>query len=477
MASAIAAELVGSDDNSPSHHPDCILNPSFIDLFIEEAPPQWTIEDLHVLSQIRNETPSKPAPFQTLPVELIEHISWQLINFRDIKSLANSCSIFRKILFESSNHLFWYKWAKAPHSMCRWDLGHYRQNRAYQNTIVRQQSGRRRKRCEKCMAKALNGLAFKKKTCMDCWEDIGIPANELFFLNQIDLSAIPREHVKKNYLSPATAEAWSVRREWDLLFLYRPGRLHEQLSSSSVQIAREDRPSELLEYAKKFIRDMASEISQMKRNMAYRYTHYAFYKTGANVRRENWYAPCVENLICPAEVMQRMFEQIISKDIGTEWLTRGKYRPLHPPAELYGAGSMFFSAFPKVDCELQEDEEWRKKFGEDLDNLHDCNVECKRKKKGKKFKDLWWPQAEDGFLNMLAGEASIDLTREEIAELKVPGYVWQWRDEMQKIFDEMLLACKWIVPGVRGKWTEESLIEWEKFHGKSKDDADEKAHW
>ncbi|KAK6535982.1 hypothetical protein TWF281_000230 [Arthrobotrys megalospora] len=471
MAADLASTAAGGpsvDDSSP-HNPDDILNPSFIDLFIEEAPPQWTLADLQQLHVIRGQPPNAVAPFQKLPVELIEHIAYNLTHFRDIRGMANSCTFFRKILFESSNHLFWYRWSKAPHSMCRWDLGYYRQNRAYQNTIVNQQNGRRRKRCEKCMARAIRGLAFKKKTCSDCWEDIGIPANELFFVNNIDITAIPREYVTDSYVTNSDVGNNYVRRDWDMLFFYKPGPLEEQLLSTSVQITKDSRSAHLLDYAKQLIRNMSSELLQIKRSMGYRYSQYSYYNSGPNVRREKWYAACIEDLICPAEVIQRMMELLITQDAGGDWLERkGGYERMPPSEELYGKDTFFWAKFPRVDCELQEDEEWKKEFAEDPGNLHDCNIECKRKKRAGMFKKYWWPQAEKSFVEMLVGANSIVLTEEEVKALKPSSYSWQWRDKMQKTVEGMLAGCKWVIPGTRGEWTAETVVKWEKVHGKEK---------
>lgn len=168
------------------------LSTDFVDLFDpnDDDAPQWTLEDVHNMHQLQGVEALPQAPFQRLPVEIIESIAHQLVQFRDIKALGSSCSYFRKVIFDSKNHLFWYKWSKAPHSMCRWDLGYYRQNREYQNTIVRQQNGRRRKRCERCMARALNQMAFKRKSCSDCWEsDVGYRmqlSNLLYLIYDID---------------------------------------------------------------------------------------------------------------------------------------------------------------------------------------------------------------------------------------------------------------------------------------------------
>ncbi|KAF3914676.1 hypothetical protein AA313_de0205197 [Arthrobotrys entomopaga] len=460
MASSPA---ITENDNNNAHDPNDILNPSFIDLFIEESAPQWSLEDLHHLSRLHNKPPPTASPFQQLPVELIEHIACSLVHFRDIRALANSCSFFRKILFESSNHLFWYKWAKAPHSMCRWELGNWRQNRAYQNTIVNQQKGRRRKRCERCMARAISGMAFKKKTCVDCWEDVGI-----------HLSTVPREYVKESYIPPGSTDHRSIRREWDLLYLYKPGDLDTQLSTTDVQIARDSRSTALLAYAKKFIKDMSGEISQVKRTMGYRYSNYAYYNSGPNVRREKWYAANIADLVCPAEVIQRMFELRVTQDIGAGWMERGEYCRLPTARELYGKGSEFCEVgFPKVDCELQLEEAWLEEFGEDLDNLHDCDVDCVRKKRAGQFRRLWWPRAEKQFVDMLCGKDSVQLSTEEVAALKPLAYAWSYRDSLQKVVEEMLEGCKWVVPGVKGEWTEESARNWEKVHGKGKGKDDD----
>ncbi|KAK6516268.1 hypothetical protein TWF506_006177 [Arthrobotrys conoides] len=484
MATALASKATQADsslndnndndkENNPNarevpetpHDPDDILNPSFIDLFIEEAPPEWTLEDLQQLHVIRGQPANAVAPFQTLPVELVETIAYNLINYRDIRAMANSCSFFRKVLFESSNHLFWYRWSKAPHSMCRWDLGYYRQNRAYQNTIVNQQTGKRRKRCEKCMARAVTGLAFKKKTCLDCWDDLGLPANELYFVHNIDISAIPHEYVSKAYNT--SRDVIHPHREWDLLYFYKPGKLEEQLLNTQIQVARDSRPAKLIEYAKQTIRNMSSEITQIKRSMGYRYSQYAYY-TGKNVRREKWYAGSVENLICPAEVAQRMFETLIFQDIGSEretrpdWIEKAEYKRLGEPEELYGDTSAFSSGFEKVDCELQKEPEWIKEFGEDLSNIHECDIECYRKKRAALFKKTWWPQAEKNFVGMLVGKDAIQLTEGEVELLNITYSSWQWRERMQKIVDEMLLGCKWVVPGVKGEWTAETVESWEK---------------
>ncbi|KAK6538290.1 hypothetical protein TWF694_011169 [Orbilia ellipsospora] len=464
----MASPALTISDNA--HDPNDILNPSFIDLFIEEAPPQWSLEDLHHLSRLRNVAPPTPSHFQQLPVELIEHIACNLIHFRDIRALANSCTFFRKILFESSNHLFWYKWANAPQSMCRWHLGNFRQNRAYQNTIVNQQAGRRRKRCERCMARAIGGMAFKRKTCMDCWEDVGIPAHELFFLKQLDLSTVPREYVTNSYLPPGSADAWSLRREWDLLYFYKPGELDNQLSATDVQVSRESRSGNLIAYVKKFIRDMSGEIAQVKRTMGYRYSNYAYYNSGPNIKREKWYASSVDNLVCPAEVIQRMFELRVTEDLGDEWMERGEYRKLRSPTQLYGEDGEFCEAFPKVECDLQEDEGWLAEHGLDPGNVHECDMECKRKKRSAQFRKLWWPRAEKKFVDMFCGKDSVQLSEKEVAGLKALGYAWQYREQLQKVVDEILKGCKWVVPSVRGEWTEESLRKWERVHGK--EDAD-----
>ncbi|KAF3282861.1 hypothetical protein TWF970_001596 [Orbilia oligospora] len=451
-----------------AHNPDEILNPSFIDLFIEEEPPQWTLEDLQQLHVIRGQPANTVAPFQKLPVELVEHIAYNLTHFRDIRSMANSCSFFRRILFESSNHLFWYKWSKAPHSMCRWDMGYYRQNRAYQNTIVNQQNGKRRKRCEKCMARAIPGMAFKKKTCLDCWDDLGIAANELYFINNIDISAIPHEYVKGAYAYPTSAyhHVAYPRREWDLLYFYKPGKLEGQLLTTPVQIARDGRPAKLIEYAKQTIGNMSSEILQIIKGMGYRYSQYAYYKSGPSVRREKWYAGTVEFLICPAEVVHRMLETLIIQDIGEEWMERGEYKRLEEPGKLYGRASAIAEGFRKVDCELQKEPEWLEEFGEDLSNLHECDFECHRKKRATLFKKTWWPRAEKRFVETLVGGNAIQLTDEEVSKLSAANYAWQWRDKMQKIVDGMLLECKWVIPGLSGEWTAETVKEWEKVHGK-----------
>ncbi|KAK6357587.1 hypothetical protein TWF718_001895 [Orbilia javanica] len=461
LASTATQAEASFDDNKP-HNPDDILNPSFIDLFIEEAPPQWTLADLQELSIIRGQ-PVTVAPFQKLPVELVEHIAYNLSRFRDIRAMGNSCSFFRKIIFESSNHLFWYRWSKAPHSMCRWDLGYYRQNRAYQNTIVNQQNGKRRKRCEKCMARAIRGLAFKKKTCVDCWDDLAIPANELFFINNIDISAIPHEYLPEAY--DTRAEYTQRRREWDLLFFYKPGNLENQLLTTSVQVARDGRSAQLVEYAKRTIRNMEGELLAIRRNMGYRYSQYPYYNSGANIRREKWYAPNIQDLMCPGEVVQRMLEILITQDIGDEWLKRGDYKEMEKPENLYGANTPFAKDLGSVDCDLQKDPEWLKEYGEDLSNLHDCNIDCHRSKRAALFKKKWWPQAERSFVEMLIGDKGIQLTQDEISKLSTQAYSWQWREKMQKVIENMLDACKWVVPGVKGQWTVETVEKWEKVHG------------
>ncbi|KAF3940156.1 hypothetical protein ABW19_dt0201732 [Dactylella cylindrospora] len=464
MASSTEPTTIVESDN---HDPNDILNPSFIDLFIEEAPPEWTMADLQQLTEIRGQPPLRPAPFQQLPVEIIEHIAFELVHFRDIRALANTCGFFRKILFESSNHLFWYKWSKAPHSMCRWDLGYYRKNRAYQNTIVNQQNGKRRKRCEKCMARAVRDMAFKRKTCLDCWEDLGMPANELFFLKQIDVSSIPREYVSDAY-APTGDNHWYRRREWDLLYFFKPA-LQQQLTDS-IYLARDSRPTALLNFAKQFIRDMSSEATQMKKSMSYKYYSYTYYR-GSNVRRENWYVDVVDDLISPHEVIQRCLELSISQDAGDKWLYRGKYKPLETPENLYGPSTDFAANFPRTLCDLQVTDEYLKKFGEDPDNIHECDFECQRKKRATKFKEIWWPVAEKRLLDMLIGEGAVDLTDGEIAALKIQGYSWQWRETTQKVVKEMLAGIKWLIPGVNGDYTAESVEKWEAIHGKGKGKA------
>ncbi|KAK6362769.1 hypothetical protein TWF730_000224 [Orbilia blumenaviensis] len=465
MATPIVAPAIDPTAHNidDSVDPNNILNPSFIDLFLEEAPPQWTLADLQQLHVIRGQPANVVAPFQKLPVELVEHIAHNLSAFRDIKALGSSCTFFRKILFESSNHLFWYKWSKAPHSLCRWDLGYYRQNRAYQNTIVNQQNGRRRKRCETCMARAVSGLAFKKKTCTDCWEDLGVQANELFFVHNIDISAVPHEYVDASY-APRVA-GMLARSEWDLLYFYKPGHLEKQLLATNVQVARESRPDKLIQFAQQNIRNMTGEILQIKRSMGYRPSLYSYYNSGPNIRREKWYAENIANLVCPAEVIQRMLEVLICQDVGEEWLDRGPYERMRPAEELYGPTTPIATGFKKVDCELQLEEEWKREFGEDLSNLHDCKIECHRKKRAEQFTKLWWPQAEKSFVEMLVGPKAIVLTDEEIGKLRTSSYSWQWRDNIQKITLGILSGCKWVVPGIRGEWTAETVAKWETVNG------------
>ncbi|KAF3218914.1 hypothetical protein TWF679_000326 [Orbilia oligospora] len=367
-----------------AHNPDDILNPSFIDLFIEEEPPQWTLEDLQQLHVIRGQPSNAVAPFQKLPVELVEHIAYNLTHFRDIRSMANSS------------------------------------------------------------------------------------ANELYFINNIDISAIPHEYVKGGYAYPTSAyyHAPYPRREWDMLYFYKPGKLEEQLLTTPVQIARDGRPAKLIEYAKQTIGNMSSEILQIVKGMGYRYSQYAYYKSGPSVRREKWYAGTVDSLICPAEVVHRMLETLIIQDIGEEWMGRGEYKRIEEPGKLYGSTSAIAEGFGKVDCELQKEPEWLEEFGEDLSNLHECDIECHRKKRATLFKKTWWPRAEKRFVETLVGGNAIQLTDEEVSKLSAANYAWQWRDKMQKIVDGMLLECKWIIPGLSGEWTAETVKEWEKVHGK-----------
>lgn len=221
---------------------------------------------------------------------------------------------------------------------------------------------------------------------------------------------------------------------------------------------------------------MSGEILQIKRTMGYRYSQYSYYNSGPNVRREKWYAGCVEELVCPAEVVQRMLEVLVTQNIGNEWLKRGGYEKVKDPGELYGDSSDFARGFGRVECELQKDPEWIKEFGEDLSNLHECNIECHRKKRATMFKKRWWPQAEKNFVEMLVGGKGMRLTDEEVRKLNATNHAWQWRDKMQKVVDGMLSGCKWVIPGVKGEWTAETVAKWEKVHGMD-GTATPAAHW
>ncbi|KAK6343936.1 hypothetical protein TWF696_007589 [Orbilia brochopaga] len=442
------------DDNNKNdtHDPNDILNPHFIDLFIEESPPEWTLEDRHALSVIRGQPEQRPAAFQRLPVELIEHIAYNLVQFRDIRALGSTCTLFHQVLFGSANHFFWFRWAGAPHSLCRWDLGRYRQNRAYQATIVNQQSGKRRKRCQLCMAPAVKGQVFKMKTCMDCWDDIGMPAHELYFLRSIDITGIPYEYVTRDYIDSSLR--FNARWDWDLLFFFKPGNLRRQFEEAMNAPSAADGPSTtLLKFTRTVFQEMHKWIVQIKRSKGWRYTaHYHPYR---HTEPEKWYTPNVEDLVPPHEVIQRFLDFALASVLGDAWRTRSNYQLLPSPEELYGPNSEFRAQFPKTKCELQVDEAYLAEFGEDPDNFHECDIECQRKERAKLFRKLWWPGTEDRLLRMLIGETSVTLTAAEADKMVDMLPRFNWRTSAMEIIDGMLAGCKWIVPGVNGDYLAE----------------------
>ncbi|EWC43899.1 hypothetical protein DRE_01251 [Drechslerella stenobrocha 248] len=435
-----------SNNNTKDGSPHDMLDPSFVDLFAEEAPPEWTVEDMQALSAICGSPTQEPAPFQSLPVELVEHIAYNLVQFRDIRALAGTCVQFQRILFDSANHLFWYRWAKAPHSQCRWDLGVYRRNRAYQNTIVNQQSGRRRKRCQICMARALNGMAFKMKICMDCWEDVGLPANRLFFFNSVNFTGIPRQYVHDSYLE---AEDNGSRREWALLYFFKPGALRNQFEQAIYGPNLEERPQDLIRFTRDVFNHISTSLVHIQRTMGWRFSSHYHYND--RTRRDKWYAAHVDDLISPHEVIQRALQRAISARIGKDWKLRGPYVKLPPASQLYGEGTEFQAQFPKTKCELQKTEEYVREFGEDPDNFHKCDVECERQKRAAMFKKIYWPQAEERLLRMLIGESAIRLTPEEVEKFR-PDTAPRRKSGTQEIVDKGLAACKWLIPELDGDY-------------------------
>ncbi|KAJ6259974.1 hypothetical protein Dda_5618 [Drechslerella dactyloides] len=442
-----------NNNDNDGHDPNDILNPSFIDLFVEEAPPQWTIEDRHALSVIRGEPERAPAPFQRLPVELVEHIAFELVQFRDIRAMAGTCTLFHQILFGSGNHIFWFRWAGAPHSMCRWDLGTYRQNRAYQNTIVNQQSGRRRKRCQLCMAPAIKGEVFKMKTCMDCWEDIGMPAKDLYFLQSIDITGIPHEYASHEYID--VADRGIARRDWDLLFFFKPGNLRRQFEEAMDAPGAADRASShLLEFTRTVFNEVHLRLAQLKRTMGWRYRNYYSYGTRP---KEKWYTASIEDLVCPHEVVHRVLESTLCAALGGMWMNRGNYCPLPLPEDTYGPYTEFCASFPKTKCELQTEPAYLDEFGNDPSNLHGCDIECQRESRAKLFRKTWWPAAEERLLRALIGDASVTLTAAEGIMLQVSRNKVNFKETLQDIVDAILRGCKWVVPGVIGDFTAESV--------------------
>ncbi|KAF3912038.1 hypothetical protein ABW21_db0200848 [Orbilia brochopaga] len=449
------------DDNRPcscqvNRDPNDILNPDFLDLFIEEAPPKWTLEDRHALSVIRGTPSPHPAPFQQLPVELIEHIAYNLPQFRDIRALGSSCTLFHQVLFGSQNHFFWFRWAGAPHSLCRWKLGEYRQNRAYQNTICGQQGGKRRKRCQLCMAPAVKGMVFRMKVCEDCWEEIGMPARELYFLQSIDITDIPREHVTVDYIDEHLRR--DATRDWDLLYFFKSRALRSQFEAAMQAPSSAARPSEtLLKFLHEVFRQMHKWCTQIKHSLSFRYaSYYRYHDYNRPIAGEKWYVQYVQDLVPPHEVAHRFLDALLAtipKD--GEGTTYGNYRPLPSPQEMYGNGTAFHYEFPRTKCELQTDDAWLAEFGEDPDNLHDCNTMCHRKSRVKLFREKRWPAAEEQLLRMLIGEDSLTLTAVEAERLRDSLTRWDYRAATMEICEGMLKACRWIIPGVVGEYTVE----------------------